>query len=167
MCEPATLALVAAGVAVAGTGVQALTANAQANYQAKVAEQNAKFKAEDARLEDEATKRHALNHYRQVAQLKGQQVASAAANGVSTDFGTAADAVGDTTMLAREDVDQIYQQGDQNRRGIDIQIANLRSDAAAARSSGRGALVSGAFGMANTALGGVQQYRKLRADMNG
>ena len=49
MCDPLTLTIAATAVATAGAGFSALQQNAQANYQAKVADQNAKLSAEAAK----------------------------------------------------------------------------------------------------------------------
>lgn len=164
MCLPlATLALVGTGLSAVGTGVAALSANAQSRYQAKVAEQNAKMAAEAAHTADENTREAALQQYRKIAQVKGQQRLAAGANGVGLEFGTAADAVADTSAMGREDVGRIYDQGYQKARGFEIEAANYRGEAAAKRQAGTAALIGGAFNMGSTVLGGVQQYKKLRA----
>ena len=66
MCGPPALALAAAGMSVIGTGVSALQANAQARYQAKVAERNQSLAAEAARREIEATQTERQAHYRRL-----------------------------------------------------------------------------------------------------
>lgn len=147
-----------------GTGVAALSANAQANYRAKVADQNAKLAAEAAHTADENTRTAALEQYRKIAAAKGAQRVAAGANGVGVDFGTAGDVVDDTNMLGREDVGRIYDQGYQKARGFEIEASNYRGEANAQRSAGTGALVSGAFNMGSTILGGAQQYKKLKAN---
>lgn len=162
MCPPAVIAAVGAGVAAAGSIVGGVMAKQQANFQAKMAERNASIERENIALEQEATRREALNHYRKVAQLKGQQRAAAAANGVSTDFGTAQDIVMDTNMMAREDAANIYGQGDQNVLGRDRAVANFKGQASAARAQGRNAMISAAFDATGSLLGGAQQYRKLK-----
>jgi len=162
VCGPPALALAAAGMSVIGTGVSALQANAQARYQAKVAERNQSLAAEAARREIEATQTERQAHYRRVAQLKGEQRVAAAANGVSLDFGTAADVLADTDMLSREDVRRINQRGEDRVRGFDIEGSNFGAEANAAQSSGRGALVGGVFNMAAEGLGGSASIGHLR-----
>lgn len=164
MCIPqAALAIGAAVMSAVGTGVSALSANAQAQYQAKVAERNAAMEREAFQVEQQATREEALAHYRNVAKLKGEQIVGAAANGVGVDFGTSADTLADTDMLAREDVKRIYDQGGQKMKARDISVSNYLGEAAAQRSAGKGALIGGAFNMGSTILGGVSQYRKLKA----
>lgn len=161
MCVP--LAIVGAAMSVVGTGVSVIQAHAQGQYQAKVAEQNAALEREGARQEIENTRAAALAHYRRVAQVKGNQIVGAAANGVDIDFGTAADALSDTELLANEDADRIYKQGNNNLRGRDIRASNYMAEAGAARSAAKGALVGGLFNIGSTVLGGATQYSKLKA----
>lgn len=165
MCLPmAGLALAGTALAAIGTGFSALQANAQAQYRAKVAEQNAAMEREAGQQEAQNTREAALEQYRRIGQVKGQQRLAAAAGGVSGDFGTASDVVADTDMLGREDVDRIYRQGAQNVRGRDIGASNYMGEANAQRQAGTGALIKGAFDMGSTVLGGASQYRRLKAN---
>lgn len=164
MCEPTTLLIAATAVSTLGAGYGALQANAQNTYQARVADQNARLSAESARQEADNTREAALQHYRKVAQLKGQQRVAMAGGGLDVNFGNAADLTADTEMLAREDAGRIYRQGAENVRGFDIEGSNYRSQAKASRQAAKGALIGGAFEMAGTALGGASQYSKLKAE---
>lgn len=163
MCEPTTLVLAATAVTMAGQGYAALQSAAASRYEARVADQNAKLENEAAFRETENTKTAALAHYRRVAQLKGEQRVAQAANGVSLDFGSAADVAADTDMLAREDAQRIYDQGAEKVRGFDINAANYRSSAKASRFAAKGALIKGGLDMASTALSGATQYSKMKA----
>lgn len=164
MCDPTggILTLAATAMSAVGSGVSALSANAQANYRAKVAEQNAKLAAEAAHTADENGRQAALKQYRDIAAMKGRQRVVAGANGVGVDFGTAGDVVDDTSALGTEDVGRIYEQTYQKSRGFEIEASNYRGEANAQRSAGAGALLSGGFNMGSTILGGAQQYAKLK-----
>lgn len=162
MCEPTTLLLIGTAVSTLGAGYTALQQNAASRYEAKVADQNAKLSAESARQEVDNTRDAALQHYRKVSRLKGEQSAAMAAAGLDVDFGNAADLTADTDQLAREDVSRIYRQGAENIRTYDIEGANYRSKAAASRQAATGALISGAFNMGSTALSGATQYSKMK-----
>ena len=164
MCDPMTLAIAAAATAAVGTGVPAYSAYQQGQYRAKVAERNASMEREAAQQEITNTREQALQHYRNVARIKGQQRLAAAANGVGLDFGTAGDVQADTDMLGREDARRIYEQGFQNLRGRDISASNFMGEASAARSQATGALVSGLADMGSTVLSGASQYNKLNAN---
>lgn len=163
MCDPATLLIAGTAAATIGAGYNALQANAQMRYQANVADQNAKLSAEAAKQESDNTRDAALQQYRKVAALKGQQRVGMAAGGGDVNFGNAADLTADTDMLGREDVSRIYRQGAENVRGYDIEGANYRAKAAGSRQAATGALIGGAFDMASTALGGAQQYSKMKS----
>lgn len=163
MCPP-VIAAAAAGVSAIGTVIGGVTAMQQGKYRARVAERNAEIEREQIVLEQERGRREALNHYRKVAQLKGQQRAAAAANGVSTNFGTAADIITDTNMMAREDVANIYGQTNENVKDRDRRASNFMGEASSSRSAGRSALVGSLFQAGSTALGGASQYKQLKAE---
>lgn len=168
MCDPATvgtLMLVSTAVSVAGTGFTALQASQQSRYQAKVADRNADLAREAAVTERSATQQAALQHYREVAKLKGQQRVAMAANGLDINFGNAADLQVDTEMLANEDVRRIYDQGAQRQRGFEIEQSNYSGAAQASRQAATGALIGGGFNMAGTALGGASQYSNYKLKM--
>ncbi len=167
MCAPPVLALAAAAVMAVGQGVSALQSAAQSRYQARVADRNANLENESAQQAMANTRQEALAHYRQVAQLKGQQRAAQAANGVSVDFGSAVDVADDTQMLAREDTRRIYDRGYQESRGFEINSANFRSQANASRQAATGALVKGAFDVASTALSASSQYGTMTTKRAG
>jgi len=162
MCDPVTLTIAATAAATIGTGYSALQSAAQSRYQAQVADQNAKLANEAARREEENTRDAALQHYRRVGALKGQQRVAMAAGGLDVNFGNAAELTADTDMLANEDVRRIYDQGAENVLGRNIESNNYRSQAKASRQAATGALVKGVFDVGSTALGGAKQYDALK-----
>lgn len=162
MCGPAALLIAGTAVSMIGTGMSALQANKQARYEARVASRNADMEREAAQQAMQNTREASLAHYRKVAQIKGAQRARAAAAGVQLDFGTAADLVDETDALGREDAGRILKQGEQAVRGHDVQTANYMGQKSAAKTRASNALVNGAIGMASTALGGAQQYAKMK-----
>lgn len=162
MCDPGTLLIASTAVATIGAGYSALQSSAQSRYQARVADQNAKLSAQAANQEQQNTRDAALQHYRKVAQLQGQQRVAMAAGGLDVNFGNAGDLTADTELLAREDADRIYRQGSENVRGYDIEGSNYRVQARASRQAASGAIVGGIFDMGKTALGGAQQYSVLK-----
>lgn len=163
MCDPVTLSIAATAVATIGTGFSALQANSQARYQAKIAERNAALEREAGQQERENTRQAAMRQWREIGKVKAEQRLAAAAGGTAIDFGTAGDVQADTDMLGGEDVNRIYQQGNQNMRGHDIGASNYMGEANAQRQAGSGALIKGVFDMGSTVLGGVSQYKKLKA----
>lgn len=165
MCaDPVTLAIIGTAVSAIGTGVTAVQAYSQQKYQQKVAEQNAKL--EDAAAVDalQRGKQAVQQQQRELSREMGAQRASMAANGIDVNFGTAASFRGDTAMLGQEDSQTLRENSIREVMGFERSAANSRAKAAAAGQAAGGALVSGAFGVANTLLGGAQQYSKLKAD---
>lgn len=162
MCDPISLTIAATAAATIGTGYSALQSAAQSRYQGQVADQNAKLANEAARREEENTRDAALQHYRRVGALKGQQRVAMAAGGLDVNFGNAAELTADTDMLANEDVRRIYDQGAENVLGRNIESNNYRSQAKASRQAATGALVKGVFDVGSTALGGAKQYDALK-----
>ncbi len=165
MCDPVTIGLAALSVVSSGVGM--IGQMNQASYQAKIADRNASLEREAARQEQENTREAALAHYRKIAATKGAQRVAGAANGVSLDFGTAADVVADTEMLGREDVGRIYAQGAQAVKGRDIGASNYTAEANAQRSARTGALIGGIADMGSSVLGGVSQYKTLKMNSGG
>lgn len=161
MCAPA-LPIIALVASAASSMVGGLAANAQAKFQAKIAERNASMEREAGQQELENTRQAALDHYRKVGQLKGAQRARAAANGVGVDFGTAAWVQDDTEMLGREDADRLYKQGLQNMRGHDIQASNFMGEASAQRQSGTMSLIKGGLDAGSSLLSAASQYSKMK-----
>lgn len=157
MCGP-VLPIAAAALAVGGSAMKTISAVQQANTQAKVADANAAYEREAAQQDQENTRQAALKQYREIARVKGQQQVAAAANGVSLDFGTAADVVSDTDLLGREDVANIYRQGDNTLRSHDINAANYDTQANAARAAKTNAIISGVFDMGSSVLGAASQF---------
>ena len=129
----------------------------------------------------------ALQQYRQMAAVSGEQNLTAAANGDAIGYGTAANALKDTQILGQENLARIYAQGNQNLMGSDISVANDLGQAAAANNRGTTAMVGGLVnlgtglmsggigggmgggltsagsGAFSTALGGASQYGPFKA----
>jgi hypothetical protein len=161
MCGPA--AVIGLGVASAGLG---MFANIQrANAQAQAAQGNINLERDAAQQDQQNAAQAALARYRQIAQVQGMQRAAAAANGVSVDYGTAADQVGDTAMLGNEDVANLYRQAAATQRGHDVAIANYEGQISAAKSAKTMAIAQGMLGMGSSVLGGVTQYTNLKRQL--
>lgn len=162
MCAPPVLAAVAAGVAATGQIVGGLSEAGNLRYQAKVSAQNAALENQRAidTIQRGAIERQQLD--RKYGDLQGQQQAAMAANGLDLGVGSAAQVSRDTAMLRNEDASSLYSNQYNELRGHDISAANYTADARAKRQAATGAIVSGAFGAATTALGGAQQYKRLK-----
>jgi hypothetical protein len=161
LCDPVTLTIAATAVAAIGTGYQALSANAQAGYEADVAQENRKYElaaADDARKRGETEQ---LRHFRQLSQKLGSQRAALAASGLDVNFGSAGDLQDDTAMLGYEDSAIIAENTAREVKGFEINAANYTNESRAAKARGKAALIGGAISMGSTILGGATQTANM------
>lgn len=163
MCEPATLAIIAGATQAAGTLYGGLQANAQGKYEAQMAKRNSAMEVEAARESREIGQSERRDFWRQVGKVRGQNVASMAANGIDVGFGSAERMRSDTDMLAREDAQNLYRNIEGRTKGHLINASNFTQEAKASRSRGKAALVGSFFGAASSLMGGFQQAGSMRA----
>lgn len=164
MCDPVTLTVVAVGATVLAGGVQAYgqiqqgnAINSQMKYEAKVADRNAKI-TDQAKLDAaRRSEREQLNHWRRVAQAMGEQRAEFAAGGLDVNFGTPAEVVEDTMLIGMEDSSTIAANTKKEIEGYDLEKANYKDAAAAARMRGKAAKQAGKIGALGTVLGTAAQ----------
>lgn len=157
MCDPVTLSIAATAVTTASSIMSGIGASQQANYAARIGDQNARLANDQAKDSIDNTNIEAQRRYRQLAQTQGQQQAAMAANGVDLNFGSPTDVQKDTAATGAEDIAQLYKAGYQRTRGFDIDGWNYRSQAAADRARARGAMLQGIMGGLSSALGGASQ----------
>ncbi len=167
MCEPATLTLIAAGVAAAGTAVTGYMGYQQKRYEAKVDRVNATMKSEEAARAIERQQEDQRNLARKYAALRGGQRVAMAANGIDVDFGSASSVLGDTDMLYREDAATTNANYADEIRGIDISAANYRASAAANKRAATGIAISTGFDVGSSILGAVGKARGMSAARSG
>jgi len=161
MCDPVSLLVAATTVKAAGSVVSGIGQKQVLDYQASVADQNARLAEDQARDSIQNTNLEAHRRYRELGQTKGAQTAAMAANGIDLNFGSAVDVQRDTAAIGAEDLAQIYKGGNERTRGFEINAFNYRSDAQASRARGSGALIGGIFDGLGTALGGASQATKM------
>lgn len=138
-------------------------ANAQSKYEADVARQNAALSVEAANDSITRGKLEAKRFYREAGQVKGQQVAAMAANGIDVGRGTALTVQQDTQMLIDEDANDLYSNIHERTRGFDINAQNYRIEAKAARSRGKAAMTAAMFEAAGSLMSGMSQAGALKA----
>jgi len=126
----------------------------QARAQAAAADANAAAEGNAAQIGQQNMRDAALQQYRQMAAVSGEQNLTAAANGDATGYGTAANALNDTQILGQENLARIYAQGNQNLMGSDISVANDLGQAAAANNRGTAALVGGLVNLGSGLISG-------------
>lgn len=163
MCLPAAaIAIIAAGAQAAGTLVQGYSAMQQGNYEAAVDKQNAVLAHNAANESIKQGQVEARDFYRKVGQVKGQEAASMAANGIELGYGSANRIEQDTQMQANEDASTLYKNINERTKGFAIESGNYLMDAKAKKQQGLAAFVGSAFGAASSALGGFQQAKMIK-----
>ena len=161
MCAP--LPIIAGATMAAGQLFQGYSAMQQGNYESSMARRNAALEVEAARGSIDRGRDEARNFYRDAGRVKGQQRAAMAANGIDLGFGTAVHVQEDTTLLAREDAQALYDNINERVRGQLINAQNFESEGRAARHRGRTAMVGSVFSAAGSVAGGFQQQAAIDA----
>lgn len=162
MCEPTTLAAVSIGATVLSTGMsvygqmqQGKAAQAQANYQRQVAENNAILAN---RAADDAIERGKIaerNQRLKTEALKGRQRAVMAGNGVVVDAGSALDITSDTAAFGELDALTIRSNAEREAAGFRAQGSNFTNEANLATMSGDNARSSMYMGIGGSVLSGA------------
>jgi hypothetical protein len=168
MCVPALaapLAIAAGAVQAGGAIYSGLAARSQANHDAAVARINAQQEIDAAHDSVTQGQSEAQSFWRKVAQTKGQQIASMAANGIDLGYGSAARLQEDTQMLANEDATNLYHNIEQRTKGHYINASNYVEQAKAAKSAGKAAFTSSLFSAAGSLMGGFSQAAGMSAKL--
>lgn len=169
MCLPAAalpvMAIASGVIQGAGQLYSGLAANAQGKYESQVAKINAAQEVEAAHESVIQGQRERRDFWRKIGQVKGQNIAAMAANGIDVGFGTAARVQEDTQMLAEADAENLYSNIAQRTKGHYINASNYVSEAKAARSRGKSALIGAGISAFGSVLGGFQQAGALKAKM--
>jgi hypothetical protein len=140
-----------------------LAQNAQAKYEARVADRNAAMERaaiQEARAQGQ---REQAQHWRRVSQSEGDQRVRQAASGVEVNFGSSADLLEDVRMIGAEDSRTIAENTNRTVRNYDVNASNYVMQGRAARSRGRGALVGSLIGAGSTVLGGARSMSAMRS----
>lgn len=175
MCVPLAAAAVPLAIAssvasAAGQIVSGQQANAQAKYEAAVAKQNAQQSVDayrDYRGPDGTAQSERTQFWRKVGNIKGQNIAAMAANGIDVNVGSAERLQEDTQTAANEDFSNLASNQMQKEKGYLIDASNYTSEAKAARMRGKSAVIGSYFGAATSLLGGLSQASQLSAKAKG
>lgn len=163
MCLPLAAGLaIASGVTGAiGSIMQGQQQKAQASYEASVAKNNANQEVSAYQDYRGAEVDERQRFWEKVAQQKGQQAASMAANGIDLGFGSAARLQTDTQLLADADAKNLYRNQDNRAKGYLIDAGNYTAEAMAAKMRGDAAQTNSYFGAFSSLLGGATQAASL------
>jgi hypothetical protein len=141
-------------------GMQGMMAS---SYEANIAKRNAAMEVDRARDSIDRGRDEARDFYRTVGQVKGQQTAAMAANGLDVGYGTALTVQQDTAAGADEDATNLYRNVNERTRGFEINASNYRAEAAAARQKGKAAMVSSVFQAGSSLMSGFSQQSAMQA----
>lgn len=161
MCEPTTIALVAAVAISSVTAYSASEAQKnQAEYQSKVASNNAKvaeWQAADAKARGD---QEAANVRRKYAALQGTQAASLAARGLDISEGSANAILTDTDFFSAYDQNVTRANAKREAWGYKVRAGNFRGDAAyyGSVADAQNPLLSGVLAGAQTYFGMSGRY---------
>lgn len=134
------------------TGVAAYGA---AQYQAKVAEQNAAIARDNATKAAEQASQQAQQNDNEMAAFIGQQEAAQSASGISTQSRSSILTRKASARIAKLDRENIIKQGEANANNYFQQAADFKSSANASKSSGIFNLAGGVIGAGSTLIGGA------------
>lgn len=156
MCvDPVTAMMIGSTVlGAAGSVQQGNAANASAQYNAQVADMNAKLSERQAR---DAVARGSIDEQQQRMKTSltlGQQRAAMAASGVDLKFGSPLDALVDTATMGELDALTIRTNTYREERDIRQQGLNAQGQASMMRAEGAAAKSGGFLSAAGTVLGG-------------
>lgn len=163
MCEPTTLLIASAVVSSLGTVVGGVNAQNAANARAEVAERNMQIERAASRDALERGAEEEKRQYRRNAQRQGEIRAAQAANGIETDFGTAADVQDDAKRIGWEDAMTVRENAVRESRGFEIRAWNADTQARQEKAAGKAAMVGAIFDAGSNLLSSAQQYRKMKA----
>ena len=144
--------MLATVIGAAGTLMQGMAANSAARAQAAAANQNARIAEAQAHDALERGGQEELRLRRQMAQLQGTQRSMLAASGVDVDSGSALDVQDASMREGEQDAAAIRFNAAREGWGHQVQAANYRNEASAARAAGRNAPFGSVVGAGTSLL---------------
>lgn len=142
MCLPA-ITLASAALSGFGAYGQAKAANAQADYNASVADNNAKTAAYQAEEAQRRGEEDAINQNRKTAQLRGEQRATMAAHGLDLTYGTPQSLIDQTDYFGQVDANTLRDNAARESFSKRVESSNYTASASAARASKTSPLFAG------------------------
>jgi hypothetical protein len=128
-----------------------------AYYNAAVAEQNAQYADEQAADSLVRGSEEVSKHYLQVGQMKAEQTAAMAANGIELGYGSPLEVIAGTAMLGEIDAETMRRNAKREAEGRRREASNYRAQATGYRAQGKADFVSGLLGAAGSLMSGASQ----------
>jgi len=142
-------------ISISSSKQQAAALQEQANYRAKVAQNNQIIEQQNARYATAAARENAFANDLKTKAILGQQEAAQGASGLDLTSGSPEDVRESTRPLGRLGTLQTYQQGALQAYGYQSQAANFGAEAGLQRLAGADAARAGRLGATASLLGGV------------
>lgn len=137
------------------------------NYQAKVAEENAKIAQKNAATERQTGIEEARLQRIKTLQAVGSQQAAMAANGMDVTQGTSLDIIEDTAAMGELDALQIQTNYERKALSYEQQALNFENEANMDVISGKNAYSAGKINAVNTGLNGVSELTNVATKWYG
>lgn len=148
-----TLGIIGAATSALGTIVGGVAQANQANYQAQVADNNAKIAKQNATSAEEAGRVEAQAQSQKGAAIEGSIIASQAANGIDVNTGSAVDVQKSQRETDALDTANVMRNADLSAYGYRTQASNYQAQAGLDRSQASFAPISAAIGATGSFLG--------------
>lgn len=152
MCTAALMALSSVG--------ETVSSYQSTNAQADIADRNAQLvsnKIADVEYQKQQKQKEIKQ---QKQQVKGSQMASMAASGVDSSYGTGLSAIADTNYTAQQDINETEYNAAKQEYGYNVEAANYRNQANATRQSAKSGLIGGLLGTAGQYYSGLSTTNK-------
>ena len=157
MCDPVTLAIAATAVTAGSAVMSGYQGAAQARFAAAQADQNSALAKTQAQQVQQQGAVDALNKYRQIHAVEGDQTVGFASQGLDMSFGTPNAVVAGTAQMGADDVSRLRQNTMDRVNSLLIQSNNYSDSAGADRIAGNNAITSGWLKAGGTILSGASQ----------
>lgn len=167
MCNPLILAAVSTAVTAGAALYQGQAAKSAADYNAKVAEMNAKIADRAAMDELERGARDEQRKRIEVSAISSQQRATMSGMGLDITYGTPLEMLVDTAYAGEMDALTVRTNANRAAYNQDVRAANLRAQASIYEFEGRSARTGSMLSAIGTTVGGIGSASGKFADTYG
>ncbi len=144
-----------------------LNAMQQGKYESGIGKINARMAEDQARDSISLGREEAGQFYQQAGQVKGDQIAAMAANGIDIGSGTALTIQQDTEQGVQDDAHRLYRNIHERTKGHLVEAWNYREAAKAAKVAGKQAFIGSLFEAGSTLMGGASKSMKMSSGTAG
>lgn len=165
MCDPITLMAVSAGVGALGTVQASSAASANAKFQAKIAQDNAKRTTEQMRDANERGADEERQVRAQGAKALANTRGALASNNMDLTFGSPLDTILQTSMEVERDAYRVRRNTSYEVRDLEVKRTNYRNQSNASIAEASNAKSAGFVAGVGTVLGGGSDIYRYKASI--